>query len=154
MMILSIAGIFVSIGYASGEIYNAIGRPQILLKLTVVMVPVLIVALVYAAPHGLGAVALVHLVVSAAYSLVRLAIAARLLDLSLVENLRALGPGLASAMGVTLLGTPVRLLTPGGWLSFAAIAAACAVGGVTALMLADRPAFGEIADLARRAALR
>lgn len=154
MMIISIAGIFVSLGYASGEIYNAIGRPQIVFKLTVVMVPILIAALVYAAPHGLNAVAMVHLVVAAAYSLVRLALAARLLGLSLVENLRALSPGLATAMGVALLGTPVRLLTPGGWLSLAAIAAACGLGGLIALTLTDRSAFGEIADLARRATFR
>lgn len=154
MMILCIAGIFVGVGYASGEIFNAIGRPQIVFKLTLVMVPLLIVALVLAAPHGLVSVALVHLVVSATYSLVRLVVAARLLHLSLVENLRALSPGVATAMGAAVLGTPVRLLTAGSWLSLAAIAAACGVGGVIALRLADRSAFGEIADLARRALLR
>src|SRR5690606_27572068 len=65
MEILSITGCVVGMGYATGDLLYAIGRPGVMVRINAVMVPVMLTAMWFVAPEGIIWVATVHLVVAA-----------------------------------------------------------------------------------------
>ena len=68
MEVLSIAGCFAGLGFATGDLLFAIGRPGIMVRINAVMVPVMLTAMWIVAPHGVVWVAVVHLVVAAVFT--------------------------------------------------------------------------------------
>lgn len=123
-----------AIGYASGDIFPALGRPGALLAFSVPMTAVELVAFVLAAPHGIIAVAWVHLAYLAVYSPARLVIANRLVGTTMRDCLVALRPALCSAAGVAAAGLPLRLMLQPGLLALVAISVAGVLGAVAGLL--------------------
>jgi len=151
MELLCVAGAFVAVGYASGDIFNAIGKPRIGLYLNLAGTPILIGGFLAVVSHGIVAVALVHLCVIVPYSVVRLEVANRLIGTTWSGSLRALRPAFCAAAGVVALALPFRLLVGSGFLTGLTITALGAVGAMAGLAIGDRATFGELHGLGRKA---
>lgn len=140
-----------SVGFASGDIFPAIGKPGFLLKMNLVASPILVVALILAAPRGINAVAAVHLVLTGIYSAVRLVFAVRLVQSPLSRSLVAMWPALVISIGIVVGALPVLLLFPPGALSLVVIVAAGLAGAYVAGVLFTRSVFSDAGELLGRA---
>lgn len=148
MVLLALATGLQSIGYASGDIFPAMGRPGLLLKLSAPMIVLLVIAFVVVGPAGLTAVAAVHLVFQVIFGMARLVVASRLLGAGIGDHLRAMWPAVCASLGIVLCALPVRLSTKPGIGSLLATVAAGTMGGAAALLLGARSALATLRDLA------
>jgi PST family polysaccharide transporter len=147
MEVLSIAGCFAGLGFATGDLLFAIGRPGIMVRINAVMVPVMLVAMWFVAPRGVVWVAVVHLVVAAVFTVIRQLVVNHVVEASGAAVLSALVPGLIVAACVLAAALPVRLyLTDEGFLSMMLIVGAGALGGLVGLGI-SRSARAEVVDL-------
>ena len=149
MIVISLTAGLAAIGYASGDIFPAIGRPAALLRATAATVGVELVVMWFVAPYGILMVALVHLAFMIFWGPVRLHVANRYVGTTWRECLVAMRPGTIAALGIGLLGTPAALFTGTGWIGLVATAAAGAAGGGGAVLLFDRAALAEVIALVR-----
>jgi lipopolysaccharide exporter len=154
MVLISLAMGLAAVGFASGDIFAAMGRPGLLLKLNAPLTVVRFVAFVLVAPHGIVAVAAVHLGFNLVYPLIRLAIANRILHSSLRENLQAMRPALCSVAGIVVFALPVRLLTEPGLPALLLTCGAGVVGAMAAVAVGAPSTFQEVRALAREAVAR
>lgn len=150
MQILCASGALVAIGYASGDIFNAIGKPRLGLYLNLAGTPIIMGAFLAVVSRGIVAVALVHFCVLVPYSLVRIEVANRLIGTTWAESLRALRPGVCAMVGVLVCALPLRLLVGHGFLTGLSIAAAGLVGAIVGLAIGDRGTFSELYTLGRQ----
>ena len=146
MEIISVTGAVVGLGFATGDLLFATNRPGVMMRLNAMMVPVMLAAMWFVAPHGIVWVAVVHLVTAVVFTLVRQLIVNRIVGATLWPCLAACWPGVAVALGMAVAGLPVRLLTDGGAVSGLLISVAVAVGAAAALAL-SRSARTELRDL-------
>jgi lipopolysaccharide exporter len=102
------------IGYASGDAFKAVGRPGTLLWIDTTYTVVMLLGFVVAAPHGITAVAAVHLSASVAYAVVRLATANHLVGTTMSDAFRAMRPAIYVAVAITAIALPLRLTLPPG----------------------------------------
>lgn len=144
MQFLCVAGAFVAVGYASGDLYNAIGKPRLGLYFSLVFVPILIGGFIAVVKHGVVAIALVHLCVIVPYALFRIEIANRLIGTTWRQSLAALRPATAIVVGMVAFGLPLRLVLHAGWLSLFVVGLAALVGAVAGLALFDRATLAEL----------
>jgi PST family polysaccharide transporter len=146
MEVLSIAGCFAGLGFATGDLLFAIGRPGVMVRINAVMVPVMLVGMWIVAPQGVVWVAVVHLVVAMIFTLVRQLVVNRIVDASGAQVAAALVPGVVISACILAAALPVRLSTDGGFVSMLLIVAAGALGGLVGLGI-SRSARGEVVDL-------
>lgn len=146
MELLSIAGCFVGVGFASGDLLFAIGKPGVMARINVVMVPTMLIAMWIVAPYGIVWVATVHLVTAAVFQTARQLIVNRIVGASTLETARCLVPSLIISAFVLLFALPVRLLTGTGFVSMLAIVAAGVVGGALGLVVSPS-ARHELSDV-------
>ncbi|HEX2698790.1 MAG TPA: lipopolysaccharide biosynthesis protein [Acidimicrobiales bacterium] len=149
MVLISLAVGLASVGYASGDIFSAAGRPGLLLKLNGPLAIARVAGFVVAAQHGIVAVAAVHLAFSAVYPILRLAVANHIVDATFRDDLRAMRPGLSAAAGIVACALPVRLLTDTGASSLALICMTGTLGAIAGLALGAPSTFGEVRELVR-----
>jgi lipopolysaccharide exporter len=133
MEILSVTGCVVGLGYATGDLLFAIGRPGVMVRINAVMVPVMLTAMWFVASEGIVWVALVHLVTAIVFTTIRQLVVNRIVDASGAKVIASLGPALVVSAGVLACALPVRLVTGPGFTSMLAIMAAGAVGGLLGL---------------------
>lgn len=110
MRILSAYALVISIGFHVGDVYKAIGRPDILIKTTIPIFVIRIIALWIGAQFSLTGVALAHLAAGTIEVGIRLFVAFKILDIGfaeLVKELRAYIGGTALAA----LALPVLYVT-------------------------------------------
>lgn len=150
MTLIALAAGLAAVGYASGDIFPAIGKPGTLLKINAPLALALLVAFVLAAPYGIIAVAAVHLGFQLCYGALRLVVANRIVGSTLRESVVALRPAVIVSSGILVCGLPVRLMTDVGSGSLLAITLAGAAGGVAGLMIGARPEIGELRTIAAR----
>lgn len=146
MEVLSLTGCVVGLGYATGDLLFAIGRPGVMVRINAVMVPVMLAAMWFVADQGVVWVATVHLVVALVFTFIRQLIVNRIVEARGSAVLASLGPALLIGACVTAFALPVRLLSEPGALSMVAIVAAGVLGGAAGLAL-SRSARSEVADL-------
>jgi lipopolysaccharide exporter len=146
MEVIALTGAVTGLGFATGDLLMAIGRPGVLLRLNAVMVPVMLAAMWFVAPEGVVWVAAVHFGTQLVFVAIRQLIVNRITAASAAVALRSLVPGLVVTTGVVALGLPVRLATGTGFWSLLLITAAAGVGGASALVL-HRPARQELSGL-------
>ncbi len=144
LTILSLAMALDAIGYASGDIFPAVGRPGLLLAINLPLTVLLACGFVAAAPHGIAAVAAVHLMFTVLYGPLRLVLGCRLAKTPVREGLSAMRPALCVAAGIVVLALPVRLVTEAGVWSLVAIVATGLVGAAAGLAIGGREAIPEI----------
>ena len=148
MALLSLAIGLGAVGYGSGDIYKAAGRPGTLLAFNTVGAVVVLPCFVLAASRGLVVVAAVHLVYNLVYGVLRLVLANRLVGTTVRDILVALRPAVGLAAGIALVALPVRLLIPPGPVALSAIIGAGLVGTAVGLVLAGRSTLVDLRQLA------
>jgi PST family polysaccharide transporter len=146
MVLLALAAGVNAIGFASGDIFPALGRPGLLLRLDLVFATVEIVAFFLVASRGITAVAVVHLASGVVYMACRLVVANRLVGSTLAECGRAMLPAVWVSLGTAALAAPVLVVMEPGVASLAAVIAAGAAGGALGALLGAR---STVADLVR-----
>lgn len=138
MEIISITGCVTGLGFATGDLLYAINRPGLLMRINLVMVPMMLVIMWFAAPHGIAWVAASHLVTQIVFVGIRQVVVNRLVGASMVQVLVATWPGLAVSGGIVLFALPVRLMTDAGFVSGVLVALAGTLGAVVAMGLSRR----------------
>lgn len=145
MVLLALAAGVGAIGFASGDIFPALGRPALLLRLDLLVAVIEISAYFLLARYGILVVATVNLVVLAAYMVLRLLIANRLVGSSMVECGRAMVPAAAVSAGMAVCAAPVLILMESGVASLAAVVGAGVVGALLGAALGARSTLVELA---------
>lgn len=106
LRVLAVYAWVYSLGYHVGGFYKAIGRPDILLKLSILTLVIIIPSLLIGAQFGIIGVAIGHLVAVLIRRVISLGLATRLVNVSLMQIFRELKPALLGA----LVMAPVVLL--------------------------------------------
>lgn len=148
MALVALTMAILSVGYASGDLYPAMGRPGLLLRLDVALAVPIVAAFWFTAPYGITAVALVHLVVTLGYAPVRMAIANHYVDATMRESLIALWPAVCTSLGIVVVALPLRLLLEPGLVALAATIAGGVVGGGVAMLVGAPRAVDDLRTLA------
>jgi lipopolysaccharide exporter len=146
MEVLSVTGCIVGLGYATGDLLYALGRPGVMVRINAVMVPLMLAAMWFVAPRGIVWVAVVHLVVAALFTLVRQLVVNRIVAAAGSRVLASLVPALVVGGSVLALALPVRLWSAPGVPSMLGIVAAGALGGLVGLALSPA-ARADVSDL-------
>lgn len=157
MELISLVTAVASIGYASGDLFPASGRPGTLLVLNAPVTVLLVIAYVLAAPHGIVAVAAVHLAFVVPYMAARLVLVNRLLGTTFSQAFSAMRPGAYASLGVLALALPLRLLVSEGAVALVLLGVAGTVGAMAGLWLGARQTLSEVITLltsARRQPVR
>ena len=146
MEILSVTGCVVGLGYATGDLLFAIGRPGVMARINGVMVPVMLGAMWIVARHGVIWVATVHLVTAVVFTLIRQLVVNRIVEAQARSVLASLVPGVIVSLSVLALALPVRLSTQPGFASMVLIVLAGGAGGLIGVGI-SRSARHEFLDV-------
>lgn len=138
MALIALTTALASVGYASGDIFLATGKPGILLGLNVPLTAALVVAMVVVAPAGIAAVAAIHLAAASIEAPARLFLANRQVGTTIGADLAAMRPGVTATLGVLVCAGPLRLLMPPGLGTLTATVAAGVVGALSATWILER----------------
>ena len=90
MRILSVYALVLSIGFHVGDIYKAIGRPDILLKIDIPVFIIRITVLWIGAQYSLIGVAVAHLIAGVIEVIIRLTVATKVIKISVIDILAQL----------------------------------------------------------------
>lgn len=116
MAVLSLYGMVLAVSWNIGDVYKALGRPDVLWKTALLEFAVLASVLFFAAQSSALAVAFSHLGVALSITLVRLVIVSRLLKIHIVTMLKQFVPsaGASIIMGiaVAIILVVTTMLTP------------------------------------------
>lgn len=126
MCVFSLLG---SIGVNAGDVYKALGRPGILAKLAGFELVVLIPALMFGARYGIVGVAWAHAGVAALDTVVRLAVANRMVGTTFGDIWRQMAPSVGAGIWLAVAALPAMWLTAGAG-DLASLAAAAVAGSV------------------------
>jgi lipopolysaccharide exporter len=137
MMLISLSIGVMSVAWASGDVFSALGRPGVLVRLDVPATLVMAGMFLLAPRYGLVGVASVHLVFNLLYCVARLTVLHRVTRVPVGDVVRAVAPGFAVAGATAAVGLAVRALLPPGQLgSLVVLGLVCAlVVGVAALVV-------------------
>ncbi len=113
MQFIAIASAFAIVSYLSGIIYNAIGRPDLTFKLSLVKLPVVVIVLYIGTFWGIAGVAAGHVVLTFACMALDLVMIRRVTAVSLMGVLEALRPALLGSTAMTLTVMGLVWLLPG-----------------------------------------
>lgn len=114
LRLLGIYGAVYSLSFHAGEVYKAIGRTELLVRISLARLALFLPLLWWAAGVSTVAVAATFLGLQATFTVIRLALVRHVLELSLVQQWRAMRPALLA--GALLLAAVVGLgsaLPPG-----------------------------------------
>lgn len=111
LRVLAIYAWVYSLGYHIGDIYKAIGRPDILLKLTIFTLIILAPAMLIGSRFGLLGIAWGHLIAVLIRRIVSLRIATRFIDVSFVDIISELKPSLQGGLLMAPVTLTVLILT-------------------------------------------
>jgi PST family polysaccharide transporter len=141
MQVLSLYTLALSVGFHVGDIYKAIGRPDILLKIAIPIFVVRLTALMIGSQYGLLGIAAGHLMAALIEVAVRAIVTIRVIKVRLSEILAQLT---AFIGGIVLLifAFPVLHLTQdfAPWLRLMLVVIAGAVGYLGTIWFTDRVA--------------
>lgn len=148
MMLISISLGIMSIAWASGDVFSAMGRPGTLILLDLPATVLMAAAFVFSAQYGLVAVALVHLVFNVLYCLARMMLVIRVTGVSPRAVARAVLPGIMVAVTTAAAGFGVSALLPAGELvSLVVVSAVCGITVIGASVVFARAAVLEVLSL-------
>ncbi len=147
MVLISLTTTITSIGFASGDMFPAMGRPGTLLALNVPLTTLLVVGYIVAVPYGIVAVAAVHLALAVPYQAGRLVLVKNLLGITLLQDLSAMWPGFCALLGVLAMAGPVRLLVPHGGLALVLLLATGLAGAAAGVVIGSRGTVTELRGL-------
>ena len=111
LRILAIFTLVNSIAYNVGDVYKAIGRPDVLVKIELAVLVALIPTLIYLVRFGIVAVAIGHLAVACLHLVIRILVARRVVQVSLKDLVEQLRPALLAGTGLLIFALPVLQIT-------------------------------------------
>ena len=147
MVLISLMTAITSIGFASGDLFPAMGRPGTLLALNVPLTALLVAGYIIAVPYGIVAVAVVHLVLAVVYQAARLVLVNSLLGTTMPQDLGAMWPGVCALLGVLVLAGPVRLFMASGALCLFLLLVTGVGGAAAGLVIGSRDTVRELRGL-------
>ena len=150
MMLISLSLGVMSIAWASGDVFAAVGKPGVLVRLDAPATVLMAAAFLYAPRYGLVGVASVHLVFNVVYCLARMTLVCHILGVPTTALVRAVAPGAVVASVTAAAGFLARsMLAPGDFLSLVVEIGVCAVTVVVMSLLVARPAVLQMINLVR-----
>jgi PST family polysaccharide transporter len=111
LRVLALFVLVMSIGFNAGDIYKAIDRTDILIKMGLLRVTLMLPVLWAGTYFGLVGVAIGHLIIGLAYNTLNLWVATRVVKVSWSDILLQLKPSFLSGLALILLAGPVVYLT-------------------------------------------
>ena len=102
LRVLALYALVASVGYHVGDVYKAIGRPDILLKMTILTLVLMAPALWVGSRYGLLGVAWAYVVAVSIERGISLVIATRIIDVSIMDILAQLLPSLKGGLVMAL----------------------------------------------------
>jgi len=111
LRVLAIYAWVYSVGFHLGDVYKAIGRPDILLKLTLLTLIVIIPALLIGSNYGIIGIAWGHLVAVLIRRVVGLTVATRFVNITIIDLIKELKPSVLGAVVMTPITLSVLYLT-------------------------------------------
>ncbi len=103
IQLISLYGIFMSIGSILPQIYKALGRPDIYLKYVAARCTVAVPVYFYAVPMGLTAISIAHLVLTAIFFPINIYIGMRIMAIPFRKLVDSLWVSITGAMGVAFI---------------------------------------------------
>ncbi len=132
LRVMAVFSLIGSIGVNIGDVYKAIGRPDILAKLSMMELAILFPALLYGAKFGIIGVAWAHAAIAAIATIVRLIVGRFTIGVSIRDVARQLIPSFGAGVWLIAATVPTLWLTAGlGTLTTLVITAV--VGSITYL---------------------
>jgi len=153
MQLFALAATLQALSFNVGDVYKAVGRVGVLNRLAVLYLAVSMPVLWVVAPSGIVAVAGWLLVVSTVFTVLRFAVASRLMAVPAGQIVRELSPALTAGVAMAAAVTGTVALLP-GLSSAARLPVLVAVGAgtyVAALALVSRSTVEQVAAVARAA---
>lgn len=138
MVLISLAVAWSSVGWATGDVFPALGRPGLLAKLDMPATALLVVALLVGSRFGMVGVAAATLFFQVTYALARLITAAFVTHVKLLTFGRALVPAASEAVSVGAAGLLVLQLMSPGVGRLIVLTLVCLVVGTTVALLTAR----------------
>ncbi len=151
MALLALAMGISSVGYGVGDLYLALGKPRVNLAISAAMTGPFVISFFLAAPHGLVAVASVHLVANVILMLIELTVVFRLAGISISACALALRGPTAATAGLLILAAPIRFGLQPGLTRLTLVVVAGLVGAAIGATVADRSLPATLKDLAMAA---
>ena len=147
MVAVSLAAGVMAIAFASGDIYAATGRPNLLLAMIIVHIPIQFAILLVGANWGISGVAWAQLVSMVIAVSVRIVVAAKVIDVPVLAQARSMVPGVIAAFGVLLFALPTTLVLDPGLVSMLLGTLAGGIGAVVAVRLFAPATFAEVSAI-------
>ena len=145
---LALYAAFRSLGLGPHEAFRGIGRPDLLVKLSLLRFAVVVPALLLGVKFGIAGVSWAQAATALPLALIMQAVASRVLGIPLIQIGRSLRPAVAVSLGVALAMAPVRFLMVGPEPIRLALAILAGVAGAAlAIAIADRRFTAEITTL-------
>lgn len=141
MQVLSLYALILSIGFHVGDIYKAIGRPDILLKLAIPIFIVRLVALWIGSQYSLMGIAIGHLVAASIELVIRAIVTMKVIKVTLLEMLKQL-TAFISGTALLALAIPALYLArdTAPFIQLIAVSIAGAIGYLGAAWFIERDA--------------
>jgi PST family polysaccharide transporter len=137
LRLLAVFSLVGSIGVNAGDVYKAIGRPDILAKLAAIELALLTPALILGARHGLIGVGAAHAVVATIDTTIRLTVARHFVGVTFGDIGRQLLPSLQAGAALAVAATGALLVaSPAGHL--ASLLAAVVAGSAAYVLVLYR----------------
>lgn len=109
MALISIALAIISVGHIPGIFYKAIGRPDILNKLSIIKIPLIVIILWYASNWGIIGVSIGQIIFSIISVLLDSFVVGRIIEFNMIETIKALIPAGICSLSMLLTTIPVMI---------------------------------------------
>jgi PST family polysaccharide transporter len=148
LRVLSLYALVVSIGFNAGDIYKAVGRPDILLKISIPVFFIRITALVIGAQFSLLGVAIGHLIAAMLATSIQMTVASRILSITFIDIARQL-KAFVGAAGLIVLALPALYISQGYLpiLQLILVVIAGGVGYIAVIWMIERDSLIKAAQL-------
>lgn len=113
MRILAVYAWVHSVGFHVGDIYKAVGRPDILLKLTLLYLMLIVPLILIGSRFGLAGVAWGQLLATLIYQSISLFVATKFVNISFIDILKELSPSFQGGLAMTPVVLIVLILFQG-----------------------------------------
>ena len=150
MVAISLAAGLMTIAFAPGDIYAATGRPNVLLTMIIVHIPIQFAILFVGTNWGIDGVAWAQLISISLAVLVGVVVASRVIGVPMGDQARSMMPGVFAALGVLLGSLPVVLALDPGLVSLALGSLAGIVGATVMVWVLARPTFTVVLAMVRK----
>ena len=139
LQVLALYALVTSIGFNAGDIYKAIGRPDILLKIAIPVFFIRVIAIWVGAQYSILGVAIGHLVAALIATSIQMTVASRILSITILDILKQLKAFIGAAVLVALA-LPALYFSQGynHIIRLIVVVAAGAIGYIACIFMIDR----------------